>query len=124
MSLPPSVRSFGRGTGRTLAIGARPSSTAVQRAGEAPPSADVLRVPGRVYVSEQLGDNQLVTVQVGSTTMQAFAPHDRSFGIDEPVDLVVPDASLYVFEGEEQRTIRFAQRAATREADAIRALAS
>ncbi len=123
-TLPASVRSFGRGQARTLAIGARPGAAAVQRAGETPGNADVLRVAGRVYVSEQLGDSQLVTVQVGGKMIQAFAPHDRSFGIDEPVEIVVPDNSLYFFEGDEQRTVRFAQRAATREIDAICALAS
>jgi ABC-type sugar transport system ATPase subunit len=118
--LPRSIRAYAEGA---VSVGARPSNVAVQPAGEAPVAPECLHVRGRIYVAEQLGDAQLVTVQAGNATLQAFAPHDRSFAIDEPVDVIVPDQALYVFDGEEQRTVRFAGRAATREVEALAALA-
>jgi ABC-type sugar transport system ATPase subunit len=119
----PAVVKAHAGKGST-ALGCRPSLIHVSKAGEAKPDASALRIPGRVYVAEQLGDAQLVTVQIGGQTLQAFAPHDRSFDIDEPVEIVVPEAALYVFEGEDERTVRFAERAASAETAALRALAS
>lgn len=121
--LPGVVTAHGE-VGTELSIGCRPSMMKVGRIGDRHDHASALRIPGRVYVAEQLGDAQLVTVQIGGLTLQAFAPHDYSFGIDEPVEIVVPEAALYVFRGKDEQTVRFAERAASVDAAALRALAS
>ncbi|MBD2746716.1 ABC transporter ATP-binding protein [Microvirga sp. BT688] len=93
-----------------LLLGCRPSGLDVRRAGEAKPSTDTLQVRGKVYVSEQLGDSLLVTVQIGPDTVQALIPNDRKFGLDEPVDVLADEAALYVFDPKTQSTVRFAPR--------------
>lgn len=96
------------GKGRKVLIGSRPSNVSVYRQGTAPRSAEAVVMSGRVYVAEQLGDAILVTVQAGDQTIQAMtSPKDR-FGIDEPVDLMIREDALYVFDGDDQRTLRFA----------------
>lgn len=122
-ALPAVVKAHAERSG-AISLGCRPSTIRVAKTGETTDEAGPLRIPGRVYVAEQLGDAQLVTVQIGGQTLQAFAPHDRSFEIDEPVEIVVPERSLYVFQGEDERTVRFAERAASAETAALRALAS
>jgi ABC-type sugar transport system ATPase subunit len=108
VSLPACVKPHIGARSRTVQVGSRPSNVSVCRQGEAPTSSEVLVLSGRVYVSEQLGDSILVTVQAGDATIQAMtAPSDR-FGIDEPVDIVIREDGLYVFDGDDQRTLRFA----------------
>ena len=109
--LPASVSRDAGADGR-LVIGARPSQVDVLRAGSAPDLRDGVRLSGRVYVAEQLGDALLVTVQAGETSLQALVPHDRDFALDEPVDVVIPDEALFVFDAESQATRRFAHRTA------------
>lgn len=109
--LPRSVPQDASADGR-LVLGARPSQVDVQRPGSGVGPADAVRLQGRVYVSELLGDTLLVTVQSGDTSLQALVPHDRDFSIDEPVEVVIPDAALFVFDPETQNTSRFARRSA------------
>ena len=108
VALPGCVKPHVGAKSRKLQLGSRPSSVSVYRQGEAPRSGDTVVISGRVYVAEQLGDAILVTVQAGDATLQAMTlPTDR-FGLDEPVDLVIREDALYVFDGEDQRTLRFA----------------
>lgn len=92
---------------RTLVVGARPGGVSVHKAGTALRNADTLVLSGNVYVSEQLGDSILVTIQVGDKTVQAMTPPDRFFGIDEPVEIAIPEGALYLFQGDGQKTVRF-----------------
>jgi ABC-type sugar transport system ATPase subunit len=92
---------------RTLVAGARPSRVSVHKQGEAPRGAGFLMLAGNVYVSEQLGDSILVTVQTGDTTVQAMTPPNRAFAIDEPVEIAIQEDALYIFEGPNQKTARF-----------------
>lgn len=92
---------------RSLIVGARPSGASVHKQGTAPRSANTLLLSGNVYVSEQLGDSILVTVQVGDKTVQAMTPPDRFFAIDEPVEITIAEHALYIFRGNDQRTVRF-----------------
>ncbi len=92
---------------RTLVAGARPSRVSVHKQGEAPRGAGFLMLAGNVYVSEQLGDSILVTVQTGDTTVQAMTPPNRAFAIDEPVEVAIQEDALYIFEGPNQKTARF-----------------
>jgi multiple sugar transport system ATP-binding protein len=106
--LPGSVKPhIGRQSGKVL-VGSRPGGISVYRQGDAPKGGDVLTVSGRVYVSEQLGDAILVTVQAGDATIQAMTSPRQAFGIDEPVDLVIREDALYVFDDIDQHTLRFA----------------
>ena len=108
VALPASVRVEAAGRS-ALTIGARPSQVDVLRAGTPPDGRDAMRFAGRVYVSEQLGDALLVTVQLGEISLQALVPHDRDFAIDEPVDVIIPDESLFVFDPATDQTLRFAR---------------
>ncbi|MFT3972150.1 MAG: ABC transporter ATP-binding protein [Amaricoccus sp.] len=112
VALPASVPGDAGPDGR-LVIGARPSQVDVQRRGTASDTRDAVRLSGRVYVAEQLGDALLVTVQSGETSLQALVPHDRDFAIDEPVDVVIPDEALFVFDAATQATRRFARQTST-----------
>jgi ABC-type sugar transport system ATPase subunit len=96
------------GGGRTLSVGARPGGISVHKQGAAPAGSSALTLAGRVYVAEQLGDSILVTVQAGDTTIQAMTPPNNRFGIDEPVEIVIREDALYLFEGDRQQTVRFA----------------
>ena len=107
-ALPDMVRSH-VGQGGRVSLGARPGGVSVYRQGQAPRGDDMLVIPSRVYVSEQLGDGTLVTVQAGDVTIQAMTPPSEVFGIDEPVDIVIRQDALYVFEGPALSTARFAQ---------------
>ena len=111
VALPAMVRDMVSRDARLL-VGARPSGVDVRRAGEGADSPDGMRVRGRVYVSEQLGDALLVTVQIGTGTVQALVPHDRDFGIDEPVDVLIDAAAVFFFDPDTQETRRFASRVA------------
>ena len=110
VTLPTMVRDMISRDARLL-VGARPSGVDVRRAGtgDAP---DGMRVRGKVYVSEQLGDALLVTVQIGSATVQALVPHDRDFSIDEPVDVLIDANAMFFFDPATQETRRFASRLA------------
>ena len=111
-TLPPSLRAFVKGSPGRLVLGARPGGVAVQRAGEGTAPAGALKVEGRVYVSEKLGDSVLVTVQIGPHTVQALIAHGRDFAIDEPVEVVIADDVLAVFDPGTGETLRFAARTA------------
>ncbi|MCB1446325.1 MAG: ABC transporter ATP-binding protein [Rhizobiaceae bacterium] len=106
---------------RKLVIGARPSGVAVHKAGEIARDGERLVVAGRVYVAEQLGDALLVTVQAGDTTIQAMTAPDRSFAIDEPVEVSIREDSLYVFDGPARSTARHATSARSAVADRLAA---
>ncbi|MGQ3292959.1 MAG: ABC transporter ATP-binding protein, partial [Shinella sp.] len=106
--LPDCVKSHVGSQSRKVQVGSRPSGVSVYKQGEAPRGGDALTLSGRVYVAEQLGDAILVTVQAGDTTIQAMTSPSYRFGIDEPVDIVIRDDALYVFDGDDQRTLRFA----------------
>jgi multiple sugar transport system ATP-binding protein len=91
----------------TTLLGARPTEVEISKAGESPIRPGGLTMEGSVYISEQLGDSQLVTVQVGETTIQALSPRVRGFAIDEPVRIQVAAGGLYVFDAETQKTLQF-----------------
>ena len=105
--LPNCVKPHLTGATRSLSIGARPAMISVSPKGETQAGSDVLTISGRIYVAEQLGDSILVTVQAGDATIQAMTPPDRHFAIDQPVDLVVPQEALYIFEGPGKMTVRY-----------------
>ncbi|MDQ0323277.1 ABC-type sugar transport system ATPase subunit [Pararhizobium capsulatum DSM 1112] len=106
--LPDCVKPHVSAQGRKVQVGSRPGGVSVYKQGEAPRDGAALRLSGRVYVAEQLGDAILVTVQAGDTTIQAMTSPQYRFGIDEPVDVVIREDALYVFDGDDQRTLRFA----------------
>jgi len=97
-----------------IALGGRPSAMRVQRPGENADGGAALRLPGYIYVAEQLGDAQLVTVRVGEVSVQVFSPPNRDYVIDEPVEVCIPNDALYLFTGEHLQTVRFAERAGRR----------
>lgn len=109
--LPSSLKTEAAADG-SMMIGARPSQVDVLPAGTAPDGRDAVRLGGRVYVAEQLGDALLVTVQAGEVSLQALVPHDRNFVIDEPVDVVIPDDALFAFDATTGQTRRFARQVA------------
>ena len=112
VALPASIRHEAGPDGR-LVLGARPSQVDVVPAGQAVDGRDAVRLSGRVYVAEQLGDALLVTVQAGETSLQALVPHDRDFAIDQPVDVIIPDEALFVFDATTEATRRFPRMAGT-----------
>jgi ABC-type sugar transport system ATPase subunit len=119
--LPRSLERYVSGDRRTAAVGARPSGVTVLRMNDAQFGGDGLLVAGQVYVTEQLGDAQLVTMQIGDQTMQCLTPDLRLFDIDEPVRVFIPDDALFLFDDESRMTRRFASRGAGEEVAAIRA---
>ena len=108
--LPDVVRAH-IGQDRRVSLGARPGGVSVHRQGQAPRGNDVVVIPSRVYVAEQLGDATLVTVQTGDVTLQAMTPPMEVFAIDEPVDISIRQDALYVFDGPALTTAHFAQSA-------------
>jgi ABC-type sugar transport system ATPase subunit len=106
--LPDCVKPHVHSEKHTVLVGSRPGSISVYKQGSAPRGPNLLSLSGRVYVAEQLGDAILVTVQAGDTTIQAMTSPSYRFGIDEPVDIVAREDALYVFDGNDQRTLRFA----------------
>ncbi|MDB6001358.1 MAG: Glycerol-3-phosphate transporter ATP-binding protein [Rhizobacter sp.] len=105
VSLPKELR-LSAGSTRTVLVGARPNEVEVLKMGDGAVGNGRLEVAGSVYISEQIGDAQLITVQIGDTTLQSLAPGIRSFGIDEPVRVSIGERGLYVFDAETQRTLR------------------
>jgi len=103
----PSNMPLGDGSHRAALLGARPTEVEVLKAGEGASGPGRLEVAGSVYISEQIGDSQLITVQVGSSTVQALSPQVRSYAIDEPVRISIAELGLYVFDVATQNSLRF-----------------
>ncbi|PYE23915.1 multiple sugar transport system ATP-binding protein/inositol-phosphate transport system ATP-binding protein [Rhizobium sp. PP-CC-3A-592] len=117
--LPDCVKPHVGAQSRSVLVGSRPGGVSVYKAGEAPRRGAALSLSGRVYVAEQLGDAILVTVQAGDATIQAMTSPDYRFAIDEPVDVVIREDALYVFDDENQRTLRFASGASVSQTDRL-----
>jgi ABC-type sugar transport system ATPase subunit len=103
--LPEMAQRFASEDGR-LVLGCRPGALGLRRAGETAPEG-ALRLPGKVYVAEQIGDEMLVTLQVGELSATALLPERQSFAIDEPVTLTVDAAALYAFDPGSEATLHF-----------------
>lgn len=104
--LPVMAEHFASTNGRVL-LGCRPGAVQVLRNG-ANARDDALVLPGKVYIAEPLGDETLVTIQCGGTTVQALGPHARDWQIDEPISVVVPPEALYAFDPATETTKHFA----------------
>lgn len=96
----------------TLLVGCRPHAVDVLKQGETAP-AEAFTATGRVYVAEPLGDEMLVTVQIGELTVQALDPRKRDYAIDEEVVLAVRQQALYAFDPATEETVRFGEAATT-----------
>jgi ABC-type sugar transport system ATPase subunit len=118
--LPRTLERFLNIGRRTASIGARPSGVMVLRAADTAPAVEGFTATGQVYVTEQLGDAQLVTVQIADQSIQSLTSDPRAFEIDEPVRVFIPDDALFLFDDETQQTRRFASRTAGDELAAIR----
>jgi len=103
--IPEMSQRFASDDGRLL-LGCRPGALRLYRAGETAPES-ALRIPGKVYVAEQIGDEMLVTLQVGEVSATALLPERQSFGIDEPVTLTVDPEALYAFDADSEATLHF-----------------
>ncbi|MCB8882599.1 ABC transporter ATP-binding protein [Acidisoma cellulosilytica] len=122
--LPQTVERFFGGSRRTASIGARPSGVIALRANEPIPPVDGFTAAGHVYVTEQLGDAQLVTVQIGDQSIQCLTPDLYPFEIDEPVRIFIPDDILFLFDNDTHVTSRFASRSPLDEVKAARVSAA
>jgi len=96
------------GKSGSLILGCRPHAVEVLKAGEEAP-ADSFTVTGKVYVAEPLGDEMLVTIQMGDLIVQAFDGRKRDYAIDEEVTVAARSEMLYAFNPETEDTIRFSE---------------
>lgn len=103
--LPEMAQHFASEDGRLL-LGCRPGALRLHRSGEAAPEG-AMHVPGKVYVAEQIGDEMLVTLQVGELNATALVPERHAFGIDEAVTLTVDADALYAFDPDSEATLHF-----------------
>lgn len=115
--LPSMASRFAGPEGRVL-LGCRPGAVQVLRNG-ANAREGALVLPGRVYIAEPLGDETLVTIQCGGTTVQALGMHARDWQIDEPVSVVIPPEALYAFDPATQVTQHYAQHGSALPASAV-----
>lgn len=106
LDLPDCIKPHVSKTGEVM-VGCRPRGVDVRPAGTSELSPNQLKVSGKVYVSEQLGDAVLVTVQIDTETIQALLPNRSNFLIDEPVDILIEEGELYAFDPD-GKTVRFA----------------
>lgn len=109
VGVPQALRQTASKSG-SLILGCRPHAVEVYKAGEETP-ADAFTVSGKVYVAEPLGDEMLVTIQVGDLIVQAFDGRKRDYAIDEQVTVAARAESLYAFDSETEATTRFSQAA-------------
>lgn len=109
VGVPQALRQTASKSG-SLILGCRPHAVEVYKAREETP-ADAFTVSGKVYVAEPLGDEMLVTIQVGDLIVQAFDGRKRDYAIDEQVTVAARAESLYAFDPETEATTRFSQAA-------------
>ena len=84
-------------TGPTAILGLRPRDLMIVSAGAAPAGGTLL--DGRVYVSEPLGRQIEVTVDVGETRLVAVVDR-QELDVDDAVTVVIPVANALLFDGE------------------------
>jgi multiple sugar transport system ATP-binding protein len=119
--VPAGLERFFQSGHRTASLGARPSAVMALRADDALPPIDGFLAAGQVYVTEQLGDAQLITINSGANSIQCLMPNLRPFEIDQPVRVFIPDDALFLFDPTTQVTQRFATRSTSDEVAAVRA---
>ena len=107
VGIPQSLKGMANRSG-SLILGCRPHAVEVLKAGEQAPE-NALTVSGKVYVAEPLGDEMLVTIQVGDLIVQAFDARKRDYAIDEQVTVVTRAEMLYAFDPETEATTRFSE---------------
>ena len=107
VGIPQSLKGMANRSG-SLILGCRPHAVEVLKAGERAPE-NALTVSGKVYVAEPLGDEMLVTIQVGDLIVQAFDARKRDYAIDEQVTVVTRAEMLYAFDPETEATTRFSE---------------
>ncbi|MAC77422.1 MAG: glycerol-3-phosphate ABC transporter ATP-binding protein [Rhodobacteraceae bacterium] len=95
----------------TVLLGCRPNAVEVLKTGQDAP-ADALVLPATVYVAEPLGDETLVTLQIGEMSIQALGPFPRDWRIDEQVFIAAKPDALYAFDPATEATRHFASPAA------------
>ncbi|MDP3524406.1 MAG: hypothetical protein Q8S27_07495, partial [Hoeflea sp.] len=71
---------------------------------------------------EPLGDEMLVTIQVGELIVQAFDGRKRDYAIDEEVTVAARSGMLYAFNPDTEATTRFSEGSAGSLKSEIRAV--
>ena len=77
---------------RQVVLGIRPEDIIVN---VAPGPGAIL---ARVYMSEPLGRENLLTLQVGSAMLRVLAPPEIQVGLDQMVGLTFPDNRVHIFD--------------------------
>ena len=101
----PQRRFVGLGphVGRTVTLGVRPQHLRLGGAS----SAEQVAFSGKLMVSEQLGDEQLLAVRIGPGDIRVSGVDpELTLATGAPVDLAVPIDSLHIFDGASGVAIR------------------
>jgi multiple sugar transport system ATP-binding protein len=84
-------------SGRQVSLGVRPQHMLVHKQGAVTPNERNL-VPGKVYIAEPLGGEQLVRVRVGEQIVQLLTSDALRVDMDEPVQLEIPTERFLLFD--------------------------
>lgn len=84
-------------SGRQVSLGVRPQHMLVHKQGAVTPDERNL-VPGKVYIAEPLGGEQLVRVRVGEQIVQLLTSDALRVDMDEPVQLEIPTERFLLFD--------------------------
>ena len=84
---------------RQVMLGIRPEDLIVNMA---PDPGDM---PARVYMSEPLGRENLLTLQVGGAMLRVLAPPEIQVGLDQMVGLTFPDNRVHIFDSASERSL-------------------
>jgi multiple sugar transport system ATP-binding protein len=94
---------LGPHVGRTVTLGVRPQHLRLGGAS----SDEQVAFSGKLMVSEQLGDEQLLAVRIGPGDIRVSGVDpELTLATGAPVDLVVPIDSLHIFDGASGVAIR------------------
>ncbi|MBM3525329.1 MAG: TOBE domain-containing protein, partial [Alphaproteobacteria bacterium] len=97
------VPKLGTLAGRGTVIGVRPQHARLGRAA----AADQVAIGGRLMVTEQLGDEQLLAVRIGAVDFRiAGVDPERGFATGEAIEAAIALENIHFFDPETGRALR------------------
>ncbi len=84
-------------SGNEVLLGIRPENICISSGQEG--------IKGKVVISETLGAEQVLTLEVGGNIIKAKAPSDKRFRIDEEVNLVFDWRKMHLFDAKTQKAV-------------------
>jgi ABC-type sugar transport system ATPase subunit len=80
-----------------LVLGIRPEHVSVARPSDISPSAKGLHIGGKVFITELIGFESIVSVQVDDLMIKAIVPTATNFEINERIMITFDEGHLHVF---------------------------